>query len=292
MSGEIAWLDYAKRTVVFPGAGFYYEGPWRVVLHSTEGPTVAGALATYKRTGDYPHLTVGDTIEQSCSFLTAATALQNLSGGVETNRLPCIQIEIVGFAAEFPGMSVATRINLIQVMRDLQEAFNILPEAPAFKAYPSSYGANNGVRFSADQWRNFGGWCGHQHVPENLHGDPGNLDIQSLIAMITPVQPEPTPIDEDDDMQRDDDVVSEYRWPNGRSVVRLLRNGGVRCYGLKYRGNILVIPPEGRKNWTPGDGVVFPVDVNDPSKGYEVHDVDDNMIAAFTPEWAKANGIN
>ncbi|MBQ1166153.1 hypothetical protein KBZ21_50035, partial [Streptomyces sp. A73] len=40
------------------------------------------------------------------------------------------------------------------------------------KAYPSSYGATK-VRMSYSKWNNYRGHCGHQHVPENAHGDPG-----------------------------------------------------------------------------------------------------------------------
>jgi hypothetical protein len=49
------------------------------------------------------------------------------------------------------------------------------------------------------QWRSFYGWCGHQHVPENVHGDPGSLPWAAIATMardlVTPPQPPepPTP---------------------------------------------------------------------------------------------------
>jgi hypothetical protein len=34
---------------------------------------------------------------------------------------------------------------------------------------------------SGKAWNAFKGVCGHSHVPENLHGDPGALDFANLI---------------------------------------------------------------------------------------------------------------
>jgi hypothetical protein len=35
-------------------------------------------------------------------------------------------------------------------------------------------------------WTRFNGWCGHQHVPNNDHGDPGNIDIGYLLQRGAP----------------------------------------------------------------------------------------------------------
>ena len=43
------------------------------------------------------------------------------------------------------------------------------------KAYPSSYGLDNGDR-DPKVWAAHGGHYGHSQVPENLHGDPGAID--------------------------------------------------------------------------------------------------------------------
>ena len=43
---------------------------------------------------------------------------------------------------------------------------------PTFLPYPESYGPTQ-VRMSPAQFARFEGICGHQHVPENTHGDPG-----------------------------------------------------------------------------------------------------------------------
>ncbi len=52
-----------------------------------------------------------------------------------------------------------------------------------WKAYPASYGSGNGVRMSFSQWNSFKGVCGHQHVSENLHGDPGALGFDRILEL-------------------------------------------------------------------------------------------------------------
>ncbi|MBQ1164036.1 hypothetical protein KBZ21_39205, partial [Streptomyces sp. A73] len=49
-----------------------------------------------------------------------------------------------------------------------------------FKAYPSSYGATT-VRMSYSKWNNYRGHCGHQHLPENAHGDPGAFPMAAIL---------------------------------------------------------------------------------------------------------------
>jgi hypothetical protein len=35
---------------------------------------------------------------------------------------------------------------------------------------------------SAAKWTSFTGHCGHQHVPENLHGDPGAFPMVAILT--------------------------------------------------------------------------------------------------------------
>jgi hypothetical protein len=72
-----------------------------VVHHTTEGSTIDGAVATYKKTGNYPTFTIDyakDDVVQHLPVTTGATAVKNASGGVDTNRegVVCIQVEWVG----------------------------------------------------------------------------------------------------------------------------------------------------------------------------------------------------
>jgi hypothetical protein len=56
--------------------------------------------------------------------------------------------------------------------------------ARPFKAYPASFGPSD-VRMSNATWNNFTGWCGHEHVPQNDHGDPGAFPWARLVQLAT-----------------------------------------------------------------------------------------------------------
>ncbi len=183
-------------------SGYWYgDGPYRGspirpnngVIHTTEGtslPTYSGGATApqYTAVPDFkakrliwvPHF----PDEQS------ARALRNESGGVETNTLNCIQIELVGtcdrgtsnrwgttphiFWPEAPEWALR---GVAEFVADMYTRHAIPMTGPpkAFASYPGSYGVSAAQRMSFSQWSNFEGWSGHQHVPENSHGDPGNI---------------------------------------------------------------------------------------------------------------------
>jgi hypothetical protein len=168
------WYPGAKRSLTFPGSGSYVFGPYRGVLHSTEGSSLAGALGAYRSTGNYPHFTVdGATIEQHCPINVGATALEHRSGTIDTNRASAIQIEIVGKAAEAPGFPPALIANLAELMRWVEEQTGI-----SFAGHRVF--ASTPVRMTDAEWAHFNSWCGHQHVPNQSHWDPGALLIDKL----------------------------------------------------------------------------------------------------------------
>jgi hypothetical protein len=182
------WYPAASRSLTFGGCGPHVHGPYRIVLHTTEGPTIAGALGAYRSSGNYPHFTVdGNTVEQHCPLEVGSTALKHPSGTPETNRASAIQIEIVGYAAH--ADQLPTRL-LVPLLEWIAAQTGARLEAAAFKAYPSSAGFTNGIRFSDAEWASFNGICGHQHVPNNDHGDPGLISLPGLGS--TP-QPAPGP---------------------------------------------------------------------------------------------------
>lgn len=274
------WYPGARHTYTPNPRGSYVSGfPYRGVLHTTEGFSVAGAIGAYKASGSFPHFTVTNGfVEQHVPINTFATALERRPGTIDTNRASAIQIEIVWFAGKADQMSDGLLDTLAPLMRWIERQTGIRFESHA------QFG-NVVKRFTNDQWQKFDSWCGHAHVPNNNHWDPGAFPIDKLHPLFDPQPPE------EENMEKPTDIVHEYVWPSGRSLVRLLRNGDVRCYGLTFRGAINQIPLNDRKNWSEGEGVVFPLDVNNPEAGYEVRDWDDNMIAQFTPQWAKEHGI-
>jgi hypothetical protein len=171
-----------------------------VVLHTTEGRTVPD----YGGGADAPNLTALPDIAnrrllwfQHFDIDTSSRALVNLAGGVETNTLNVCQVELVGTCdpATHAAWGTAHHVYwpqapewaLAEVARFLawMHAQHGVPLSGPSKwpAYPASYGTNNGARMSNAAWDAFHGVCGHLHVPENLHGDPGAIDFAHLIAL-------------------------------------------------------------------------------------------------------------
>lgn len=172
------WLNQAKRTLVLPGCGPFTHGPFRVVVHSTEGDTIAGALETYKKTSDYPHFTIdANTIEQHCPLNVGSTALLHPNGTPDTNRASAIQIEMVGWAEKPNELPL---VKLFELLHLIAEQVPVKLDGPLYKAVPGSLGLSNGIRMSDAEWASFNGVCGHQHVPNNDHGDPGLINLADL----------------------------------------------------------------------------------------------------------------
>jgi hypothetical protein len=165
------------------------------LLHTTEGKTYAGARAAYEKNNTWPHFTC--TYEngvfkvfQHVSIFLAARALKNLKGGTETNRDNVVQIELVGSCnlsniSWGPQYVESFPLGYLDGIRDLMRWVEQQRGIPrrcnfAFLPYPASYG-DNGVRLTNSDWDNYSGWLGHQHAPENTHGDPGLINIEYLL---------------------------------------------------------------------------------------------------------------
>lgn len=177
------------------------------VLHTTEG----GNWTSYDEGKKAPHLSVkaipgkGVEVRQHTPFTSSARALRNLDGGVQTNRDYAFQIELIGTCDPknkgkmfyWPEADDAVLRDLyVKVIEPMSRGLNIPLLAPAFQAYPASAGARSGsndVRMTGAQWDIFTGWCGHQHVPENTHGDPGNFPWARMLAL-RPAPPAPKPV--------------------------------------------------------------------------------------------------
>lgn len=200
----------------YPGATWKGDGvsgglhigvPPRVVLHTTETRGVPG----YSDGASAPHFTYSPSTRkwvQHTDTATAARALKNLGGGVETNRANCIQVEIVAYSARgiadiVGGLWIAnlnqTQLDDIRTFLSWTFQFGVRMVWPGKQAL--SYAAANapGFRMSGSEWLAFNGVCGHQHVPENTHWDPGALAWGNLHLANpnVPLPPEPDmPLDQ------------------------------------------------------------------------------------------------
>jgi hypothetical protein len=171
-----------------------------LVLHTTEGRS----LPDYSGGSVAPNLTaLPDVSKKKISWYQhfdidrSSRALVNLSGGVETNTLNVVQLELVGTCSPSTHVSWGNAAHIYwpeapdwaleqvaDFMSWLHAEHNVPMTAPSrakWVAYPDSYGPG-GQRMSQSDWLAFKGVCGHEHVPENVHGDPGSLDITRLLA--------------------------------------------------------------------------------------------------------------
>jgi len=189
------WWPRASRTQLAPtDGGSMLDYPPRGLWHSTETLQFPGYA-----TGSFPHLTLGMAggqveVRQHIPFTRAARALRNESGGVQTNRARCYQVEILAFAERIGDLAAEVYDMLAEWAGWMEGEWGVPRTCGVqLKPYPASYGKGNGVRLSAAAWERYSGWLGHQSVPENTHGDPGALDWRRIL--------QPT----EDDMPLNDD---------------------------------------------------------------------------------------
>lgn len=172
------------------------------VVHTTEGTS----LPSYSSGASAPTFTIVPNLgSKTCSVYQhfdvdrSARALVNAAGGVETNTLNCVQVELAGTCDPATHKKWGTKtphvywpeapdwalLEFARLVRWLSDEHGVKMQSPGikWKAYPGSYGKSNGIRLTGQQWLNFYGWLGHCHVPENLHGDPGLFPMAKVLEM-------------------------------------------------------------------------------------------------------------
>jgi hypothetical protein len=178
----------AATQIIFQGntGGPYVNAPFRGVLHTTESVDFTPSTTNYYGHSNPPHFTLArksgqGRVFQHYSIRVAARALANLEGGVQTNRQCAIQIEIAWRAANIQNLPQTMKDALRDLIRWINSECNVTRAHPTFYG-SEAYGNGSIARMSASQWNGFNGWCGHQHVPENQHWDPGPIDIGYLLS--------------------------------------------------------------------------------------------------------------
>lgn len=200
---KAAYYPAANRTAQNFASAFVGStmSPNCLVLHTTEGTS----WPSYDGGAVAPHLTALPDFDakkliwrQHFPVTKSARALVNRAGGVQTNTANCIQIELVGtdgwaskanknapykLADKWCWPTNATDWMLRDVaafIRWCHTEWGIPYRAPY--AFDDWRGANS-HRMSFSQWRAFEGVCGHSHVPENDHTDPGAFPIARVLTM-------------------------------------------------------------------------------------------------------------
>lgn len=169
-------------------------GPARLVIHTSEGRTGAGALDSLNRglraKNIAYHLGVDlptRSVDQYVLFNDAASALRNARGGVETNRMgsACIQVCLTGRAENIHTIPTADLEWLgFEVFAPLMHAYRVSDVWATFVGPRAGVLATTTAkqRLTNIQWAVFNGVCGHQHVPENDHWDPGAINVHAIRA--------------------------------------------------------------------------------------------------------------
>lgn len=162
------------------------------VIHTTE----TGWLPSYSNP---PHNTIGyrdgDVSRwQHIEYDRAGRALVNLPGGEQTNREDrTFQLEVICYSAKqfvtregrwWSGDLPDPLLEAVaEWMSFIEDEFGVEHQWPERQALSSTQANAAGFRMSTYEWDKWPGWCGHQHVPENSHWDPGALEWDRLMAM-------------------------------------------------------------------------------------------------------------
>jgi hypothetical protein len=184
------WIAGAIRApATRPGVPFTVANR-RAVWHTTETPpgTLDAVVKGYERSGSWPHATWDPTtgrVKQHYTSRVGGRALMNPPGGVETNSLGALQVEVVGYAR---SPFTAGPMRGVEPILDWLRANGVPDHWPAGQplAYgpderrpgvvPAAYGLGNGTR-KLSLWLQPGHFA-HSQVPENHHGDCGRVDIR------------------------------------------------------------------------------------------------------------------
>lgn len=171
-------------------SGDHVGGPFKIVHHTTEGSSAAGAFAAFAKNRSDPHFTVdGRGVTQHIDTAKAARALRNADGGVHTNRDSAVQIELVGFAGA--RKNAAAMRNLARLCRWLETTHTIPRDWPNGRPKPPRNGGDpGGHNRNAAIWDSKSGHYGHCHVPENTHWDPAFDAVECDFLMTAEFDPD------------------------------------------------------------------------------------------------------
>lgn len=199
------WLPGLVRDPHGRALAYTDTGEPKGCLHTTESP----GWPTYRGWTVHPQATVmpipgkGVHGRQHVPLNRAGFALRNLPGGVQTNTDRIVQVELVGTCEKngaahragayfWPDADDAVLLDLYRKVIDpISRAMKIPMREPAdgWQEYPPSYGdrrpdgRTNVVRMSGPEFDAYSGWLGHQHIPENIHGDPGAFPWGRMILL-------------------------------------------------------------------------------------------------------------
>ena len=186
----MAWMPNASKIQTFSGNRLH-AGIDKIVVHTTEGSSWPG----YNGGRNAPHMTANPRtrqLRQHISTGLSSKALVNKSGGVQTNNDGCFQLEIIGscdraYAKKhglyfLPNMTDDELEWLSDIFVWVHKTHGVPLTTGKLKFVDTNAAYETAPqRMSFQEWRDFKGVCGHQHVPENSHWDPGKVDVAKIV---------------------------------------------------------------------------------------------------------------
>lgn len=176
---------------------------WSLLLHTTEGGSTQGAIAALRAHNAWSHFIYNPATDELIQCVPLNRASRSLrSGGNfgKTNAARVIQVEIVGFAHESPFWTPTINARVGRMIR------TIANHVPFDVSMPVTfYGDRSGFtvasetakqRMSWFNWYRFDAICGHQHAPRNSHWDPGEIQVNQILAAArqgSDTRPQPKP---------------------------------------------------------------------------------------------------
>lgn len=173
---------------------------WSLLLHTTEGPTLVGAISALRAKSAWSHFIFDPNtgqLVQAVSMNRAAKSLRSGGNYGKTNAARVIQVEIVGSANDTPNWSPQRNAAVGRMIARIHEVVPFRVEMPL-----GFYGNGAGwivasskarQRMSWVDWYRFDAICGHQHAPSNDHWDPGAINTVQILAAARGNTPAPQP---------------------------------------------------------------------------------------------------
>lgn len=189
------WMPGAEKMASAPGSSLV-GGPPRCTWHITDDalkpqrPTFLGVMRYLQSMRFEPTLGWDPMTGRTVQFISAALgarALENHAGGVETNRMGRVHVQIEAFFT--PGMVVNGKTYAQLTDTPMLGLGEILAWLDSL-GIPRTWATPRGSR-SVPDWLNKGGHRAHYNVPENSHVDIVGADTRKLL-MLDPSVPTPT----------------------------------------------------------------------------------------------------
>lgn len=162
--------------------------PWRIVIHEIQGNDSLGMIASHPYPPHRWYDPISRDLHETVPLDRSAFALyQYPHNPTKTNKGRALQVEVAGFTSAtadetdqmLRNIAEDVVVPLVQFARSQGGDIDLTDIRPivslSFAAREDWQG-----RMSDAEWREFNGICGHMHVPQNDHWDPGAMDLHKI----------------------------------------------------------------------------------------------------------------